>query len=143
MTRTISGALIASLSAAALMLPATLTFAGSAPRGAFVSTHPMVHPMVHPHLAHPFAHRRRFAGAPAFLPGDFGYYGPTYDEAPVQVAPSMPTHFHYTYTYDVPWDWAHRYPPMVAPSDHPYVASCPTQVVTVAGGQTVNVTRCY
>jgi hypothetical protein len=139
MTRTISGALIASLGAAALILPPTASFAGSAPapHGAFVSTHPMVHP----HLAHPFAHHRRFARG-TFWPGDYDYYGPTY-EAPVQVAPSMPTHFHYTYTYDVPWDWAHRYPPMVVPSDHPYVTSCPTQVVTVAGGQTVNVTRCY
>lgn len=143
MTRTIFGALIASLGAAALMLPATATFAGSAPHGAFAPTHPMVHPTAHPHLAHPFAHHRRFAGAPAFLPGGYGYYGPTYDEAPVQVAPSAPTHLHYTYTYDVPWDWAHRYPPMVVPSDHPYVTSCPTQVVSVAGGHTVNVTRCY
>ena len=23
----------------------------------------------------------------------------------------------YTTTYDVPWDWAHRYPPNVAPSE--------------------------
>jgi hypothetical protein len=54
---------------------------------------------------------------------------------------------HYTYTYDVPWDWAHRFPPAVAPSDRPYVSSCPAESVTVTGRggkeQTVNVIRCY
>ena len=53
---------------------------------------------------------------------------------------------HYTTTYDVPWDWAHRFPPAVAPSDRPYVPSCPTETVTVPGRngqQTVNVTRCF
>ena len=140
MRRRIYRALIASLGATALMLSATATFAGSAnaPRAAFA---PM-HPLAHPRFAHRFAHHRRFAGG-TFWPGNYGYYGPAYDEAPAEVAPSVPTHFHYTYTYDVPWDWAHRYPPMVVPSDHPYVTSCPTQVVTVPGGRTVNVTRCY
>ena len=51
------------------------------------------------------------------------------------------------YSYDIPWDWAHRFPPLVAPSERPYVPSCPTEIVTVAGRdgreQTVNVTRCY
>ncbi|MGH6680469.1 MAG: hypothetical protein ACREDL_16415 [Bradyrhizobium sp.] len=134
MTRTIVGALIVSLGAAALMLPATASFAGSPTAPA--------HPMVHPHRAHRFGHHRGFAGG-TFWPGNYGYYGPAYDEAPVELAPSAPTHFHYTYTYDVPWDWAHRYPPMVVPSNHPYVTSCPTQVVRVGGGRTVNVIRCY
>lgn len=133
MTRRIIGATIASLGAAALMLPATASFAGSAP----------AHPTVHSHVGHRFTHHRRVAG-PTFWPGGYGYYyGPVYDEAPVEVTRSVPTHFHYTYTYDVPWDWAHRYPPMVVPSNHPYVTSCPTQVVSVGGGRTVNVTRCY
>jgi hypothetical protein len=53
-----------------------------------------------------------------------------------------------TQAYDIPWDWAHRYPPVVAPSRRPYVPSCPTQTVTVPGGHdstehTVNITRCY
>jgi hypothetical protein len=46
----------------------------------------------------------------------------------------------------VPWDWAHRYPPNVAPSAKPYVSSCPTESVTVpgrGGDHTVNITRCY
>ena len=54
---------------------------------------------------------------------------------------------HYTYKYDVPWDWAHRYPPNVVPSDRPYVSSCPTEIVKVPDNngqeQTVNITRCY
>ncbi len=53
----------------------------------------------------------------------------------------------YTYTYDVPWDWVHRFPPNVTPSDRPYVQSCPSESVTVPGRggteQTVNVMRCY
>jgi len=53
----------------------------------------------------------------------------------------------YTYTYDVPWDWTHRFPPNVVPSDRPYVPSCPTEQVTVPGRggaeHTVNITRCY
>ena len=53
----------------------------------------------------------------------------------------------YTYTYDVPWDWAHRYPPNVTPSERPYVPGCGNETVTVPGRggreQTINVTRCY
>jgi hypothetical protein len=53
----------------------------------------------------------------------------------------------YTYTYDVPWDWAHRYPPAVLPSERAYVPECPQQTVTVLGKggreQTVNIIRCY
>ncbi len=47
----------------------------------------------------------------------------------------------------IPWDWAHRFPPLVARSDKPYVTTCPTETVTGPdgrGGQgEVNVTRCY
>lgn len=55
---------------------------------------------------------------------------------------------HETYTYDVPMDWAHRFPPNVIPSDRPYIVSCPVEVVRVGGGNrgrphTVNITRCY
>ena len=53
----------------------------------------------------------------------------------------------YTHTQDVPWDWPHRFPPMVAPSDRPYVQSCNAETVTVPGRngkeRTVNITRCY
>ena len=72
---------------------------------------------------------------------------PTAREAISDIPQSVSGDFRYTYTYDVPWDWAHRYPPMVAPSDRPYVSSCPAETVTVPGRggreQTVNITRCY
>jgi hypothetical protein len=58
------------------------------------------------------------------------------------------TDVNYTYTtkQDVPWDWAHRFPPMVAPSNRPYVPGCSSEPVTVpgsSGDHTVNVIRCY
>jgi len=47
----------------------------------------------------------------------------------------------------IPWDWAHRFPPMIARTDKPYVTTCPTETVTVPDGRggrgQVNVTRCY
>lgn len=137
------GALIASLSAVALMLAANEASArsGSA-RGAFASMHPR------PPVAHAFRHhhhRGNFVGT--FWPGigDFSY-GPN-GEPLVDATPPASGDVRYTYTYDVPWDWAHRYPPNVVPSDRPYVPSCSTESVTVPGRysqeQTVNVMRCY
>jgi hypothetical protein len=103
-------------------------------------------------VARPFvAHRhhfRNFGGV--FWPGygDFGYAPSAYGE-PVEGIPPQPTSsdVHYTQTYDVPWDWAHRFPPNVTPSDHPYVSSCPVETVTFHGrdgsDKSVNVMRCY
>jgi len=84
----------------------------------------------------------------AFWPADEGfYYGPSNGEPIGDGAQPTSGDVHYTYTYDVPWDWAHRYPPAVTPSDRPYVPSCPSEAVTVPGRdgreQTVNVMRCY
>lgn len=136
--------LIACLGAAALMLPSSETFARSgaaAPGGAFASMRPIARPGVAP-----FRHRHRGFVGGTFWPGDFGY-GPTYGEPVTAVPQAGSQDVHYTYTYDVPWDWAHRYPPQVAPSDHPYVSSCPVESVTVTGRnggeQTINVMRCY
>jgi hypothetical protein len=130
--------LVASVGAAALALGcSTETFArsGAAARGAFTSPHPAF---------------RHFHGR---VPGTFwpvtgGYdygYGPS-GEPIVEAAPPASSDVRYSYTYDVPWDWAHRYPPAVVPSDRPYVSSCPTESVTVpgrGGDRTVNITRCY
>lgn len=143
MTHKMYGALIASLSAAALMLAANAVLAasGGAPHGAFTAAHAIPHPRTVPS----FRHHRRFEGG-IYWPGDFDY-GPSYSEPLAEVPPPASNDFHYTYTYDVPWDWAHRFPPMVAPSDRPYVPSCPAEHVTVPGRngeeQTVNVIRCY
>jgi len=78
--------------------------------------------------------------------GDY-YGGPSNVEPMVDATQPTPGDIQYTNTYGVPWDWAHRFPPVVAPSERPYVSSCTTQAVTVAGHdgkeQTVNVTRCF
>jgi hypothetical protein len=134
-------ALIASLSAVALMLAtseASARAAGS--RGGMTAPHMIGHrPFVHG-----FRHRGPFGSV--VWPGDYGDSS-AYGQAPAEVAPSGSNDVHYTYTYDVPWDWAHRLPPQVAPSDRAYVPSCSVEGVTVPGNNgethTVNVTRCY
>ena len=147
MTYRMHGAFVASLSLVALLLSAGETFATShGVRGVFASPHAMVRPP----FAHALRHHRRNFGA-AFWPGveDFGYgygsYGPTGGE-PVG-GPQPSGDVRYTTTYDIPWDWAHRFPPNVTPSDKPYVSSCPVESVTVSGrdgeDRTINVIRCY
>jgi hypothetical protein len=133
-------ALIASLSAIALMLATGEASARmTGPRGGMTP-----HAIGHRPFAHAF-HRHGPFG-PVVWPGDYGADA-AYDQAPVDVAPPASNDVHYTYTYDVPWDWAHRLPPRVAPSDRPYVPSCSNEGVTVPGNNgeahTVNVTRCY
>lgn len=137
----INSALIASLSAVALLLAtgeASARMTGS--RGGMTAPHMIGHRP----LAHAFRHHGPFG--PVAWPGDYGT-GSAYDQAPVDVAPPGSNDVHYTYTYDVPWDWAHRLPPRVARSDRPYVPSCTNEGVTVPGSDgeahTVNVTRCY
>src|ERR1700753_3596719 len=117
MTNASFKALMASLGVA-LSLAAGAAVAGPAtPHGtAFRPAHGQVTPFRH--------HRGGVAGG--YWPGD--YYDPSYGAplADVAPAPAASGDVHYTYTYDVPWDWVHRLPPQVAPSDHPYVPSCPT-----------------
>ena len=137
------GTLIASLSAAALMLAASETSArpGVTHHGGFRSAHSIARSA----LAQASRHHRR-NNAQAFWPavGD-PLYGPSNGEPMVDVVP--PGSGDIRSAYDVPWDWAHRYPAAVIPSDRPYVPSCPSETVTVPGRngqpQTVNVTRCY
>ncbi|MGY4154392.1 hypothetical protein ACVINW_000234 [Bradyrhizobium sp. USDA 4461] len=131
------GALTASLGVAALLLAcSTETYArsGTAPRGTFSAHHPA------------FRHHLRVPGI--VLPGTGGYYDDALAAAPLasEVPAPASNDVRYTYTQDVPWDWAHRYPPAVVPSDRPYVSSCPTESVTVpgrGGDRTINITRCY
>lgn len=142
------GALLASLSAAALLLGLSDSFArpgGAAPHGLTAGhSGSMARP--------PIAPGARFRGRNnpwVYWPGGGGFvydnagYGQPFGDA----AQPLSTDVRYTYTYDVPWDWAHRFPPNVVPSDRPYVPSCPTEQVTVpgrgGGEHTVNVTRCY
>ena len=135
------GAFIASLGVVTLVLAPGETFArsGTAP-GARSAAPAISHP--------PFA-RPHYRGARGFFPGAGGYFYGANGEPIVDAtqAPSGEINHKYTYTYDVPWDWAHRYPPNVVPSDRAYITECPTQTVTVPGNggreHTVNVTRCY
>jgi hypothetical protein len=136
------GALVALVGAVALLFAAGETIArpATARGGGFSPTH------FRPHLAQsPRHHGRNRVGT--FWPGVGGYYGGPDDEPMVDVTPPASGDMHYTYTQDVPWDWAHRYPPAVAPSDRPYVSSCPAESVTVPGrdgkDQVINITRCY
>ena len=143
MTYRMYGALIASLSAVALMLAADETFArsGAAARGGVSSTHSTAHRS----LAHSFRHHRR-SNAGVFWPTAGDFYGSN-GEPLAEATPPATGDVRYTYTYDVPWDWAHRYPPAVAPSERPYAPSCPEETVTVPGRggteKTVNIMRCY
>jgi hypothetical protein len=144
MTNRMYRALIASLSAVALMLAANETFArsGSASHGGFTTTHATSHRSVAQSFRH---HRRNNAGT--LWPAGEGFFDGPSGEPLTDTAQPPSGDVHTTYTYDVPWDWAHRYPPNVAPSDRAYVPSCPTETATVPGrngqAQTVNVTRCY
>ena len=134
-------ALIAALSAVALMLATSEASArATGSRGGMIAPHVIGHrPFVHG-----FRHRGQFG--PVVWPGDAGTDA-AYGQAPAEVIPSGSNDMHYTYTYDVPWDWAHRMPPRVTPSDRAYVPSCSVEGVTVpdSNGEshTVNVTRCY
>jgi hypothetical protein len=116
------------------------TGGGAGGRGGVATARPIARPIV----PHAFRHHR------GFFPGAGGfYYAP--DGTPVtdvaQPPSSTSQDIRYTYTYDVPWDWAHRYPPNDVPSDRPYVSSCTPENVRVpgrnGGEQTVTVTRCY
>ncbi|QPF94493.1 hypothetical protein [Bradyrhizobium commune] len=144
-----SGALLASLSAAALLLASGDSFArpgGAAPHGVVAAAAP-------PAAARPsIAPGARFRGRNnpwVYWPGGGGFFydGATYSEPFAGAGQPVTNDVRYTYSYDVPWDWAHRFPPNVVPSDRPYVPSCPTESVTVpgrgGGEHTVNIMRCY
>jgi hypothetical protein len=148
--RPASWALVASLSAAALMLATNDTSArsGGVARAAVVAPRPISAPFI-------ARHRRHFNGGAfnggAFWPGVggdyYGAYGPTDGGAYAAVTAPVYDGPRYTCTGDIPWDWAHRCPPAVVPSDKPYAPNCPTEVMKFPGRdgteQTVNVTRCY
>ncbi|MGY2936682.1 hypothetical protein ACVWZ6_006284 [Bradyrhizobium sp. GM6.1] len=120
------GALLASLSAAALLLAPSAGFAR--PGGTVAHAATPSGPAARP----PIAPGARFRGRNTpwvYWPGggvfyyDNAGYGQPFAETPQPVSNDV----RYTYTYDVPWDWTHRFPPNVVPSDRPYVPSCPTE----------------
>lgn len=143
------GALIASLGAAALLLSSSDSFAGpavAAAPGAVTAAPP---PAAARAPIGPGARFHRRSSPWVYWPGGGGFVndGAGYSQPLADVSQSLAADLRYTYTYDVPWDWTHRYPPNVVPSHRPYVPSCPTEQVTVPGRggseHTVNITRCY
>jgi hypothetical protein len=148
------GAFIAPLSGLALILASNATLAASsAARGSVQAF--AAHPMFRPSIGRSFRHHRGL-NVGAFWPGegdwiDSSSYGqPGYGQPGVDAAPP-PTSgdVHYTYTYDVPWDQIHRFPPNVTPSARPYVPDCTAQTVTVPKREgteqtaNINIIRCY
>jgi hypothetical protein len=143
-------AFVASLGVA-LTLASNQTFGGSgvAHGVAAASAHPTIHPSV---TRSPNHHRGRNIGT--FFPAGGGYFWePPSGEPIVELTQPMSGDITYTYKYDVPWDWAHRYPPsfFAGPPKPPsppvaFFPGCPKQTVTVPGAdgkdQTVTMVRC-
>lgn len=142
------GALLASLGVGALILAPNETFAD--PAAALHGGSVAVNPAFRPSAGRPLQ-RHRGHYARGFWPGTAGYFyePPYYAEPGVEVVPPTSGDVRYTYTYDVPWDWSHRYPPTVVPSNRPYVQDCTKQTVKVPRREgeeetvSVNITRCY
>jgi hypothetical protein len=144
MTYKMYGAFIALLGAAALMLATSAASArsGAAHHGGFASARSISHLPIGR-----FRHHRRNNGEVVWPAIGDSFYGPN-GEPTVDLTQPIPGDIRNTQAFDIPWDWAHRYPPVVTPSDRPYVPSCPTQTVTIPGGHdgtehTVSITRCY
>ncbi|MEY9885930.1 hypothetical protein [Bradyrhizobium sp. USDA 329] len=148
MTCRMHGAVFASLSAAALLLAASDSIArpvSAAPHGVAAAPSGAV---TRPPIG-PGARFHRRSSPWVYWPGGGGFFydGAGYSQPFLDAAQPLSSDVRYTYTYDVPWDWTHRYPPNVVPSDRPYVPSCPTEQVTVPGRggseHTVTIMRCY
>jgi hypothetical protein len=143
----VSGALVAAIGAVTLLLAANAAVArsGAVAHAGFTAAHP--HAASRPAIAHALRHHRR-NGVDGFGLGwgDDYSYGPAGGAVPEDAQAAVPE-LRATCTYDVPWDWVHRCPPAVAPSEHAYAPSCTNEAVTVPGRDgkesTVNVTRCY
>ncbi len=85
------------------------------------------------------------------------FFGPWGGGPNVDITQTIPGNIHYTYTYEPLWDAAHRYQPVVSPSEtvvippeviaRPFVPGCPAQSVTVPSGdgkeQTISIVRCF
>ena len=122
---------------------------GAANAGRSASTHSTSHPSI----ARSQHRHGRNTGAFWTAAGGF-FYNPPNGEPNVDITQPQSGDVHYTCTYDIPWDWAHRCPPFVSPSERPSapvvrpdVPGCPAQTVTVPMGdgkeQTVSIVRCY
>jgi len=139
------GVFLAFVCAVALLVASNETFArsGAVHAGGFASAHAMSRAP----FAHALRHHRRFNNGGFFWPGDFSNGATPYSEPVTAPATTISNEFSYTCTYDIPWDWAHRCPPAVVPSERAYAPKCPAETVTFEGRdgreQSVNIIRCY
>jgi hypothetical protein len=111
--------LIASLSAVALVLGASQTFADpGAARGPGVAPARPAFPTFNRSMPHPHHHHHHHRGA-GFFPGGVGvFYGlPDEVDRPVVEAPPLKTtdDIRFTCVYDIPWDYVHRCPQFNTP----------------------------
>jgi hypothetical protein len=115
MTYRMCGTFIA-LSVVAFVLAASETFADPAVAvvrgGGFAPPHPTFQPSVGRSLHH---HR----GIGGFWPTAGGvFYGPSNDEPMLDARqPKTSDDIRYTCIYDIPWDYVHRCPQVVAPRE--------------------------
>ena len=144
-------AFIASLSVALALTPSeSFGQSGAAPGAKSASTHSAFRPSamrsgVHANFSSRRGHGQRNVGW-ALWATTGGVYGINQSLQPLDVEPNVDgarsISEHVTYTYDVPWDAVHRYPPRVR-----YASGCRSQTVTVPRGgnkkQSVNIIRCY
>jgi hypothetical protein len=144
-------AFIASLTLALTLAPnASFGRAGGAAGGKYATAHAASHPSavrakIHSNFSLLRDHRQRNAGW-GLWPTAGSFYGinqgmqPSNIEPGAEVVQSISQHI--TYTYDVPWDAVHRYPPAIK-----YASGCRSQTVIVPRGyskkQSVNIVRCY
>ena len=123
---------------------------GAGHGGVSAARHSPFHPSV---TRSPHHQNRRNLGT--FFPGAGGFFwGPSNGQPNVEVAqPIGPISgiTNFTCTYDIPWDWVHRCPPVVSPPEPApppmaRVSPCPAQTVTVPGAdgkdQTISMVRC-
>jgi hypothetical protein len=154
MTSKVSAAFVMSVGVAlALLSSETFGASATAPAPASPSTHtPFVRPLTRTHdhrIGRNIGPFRPLVGSP--------FWGPWNGQRDLELAQPVAgdRNYNFTYKFDVPWDWAHRYPPsffespaMPSPPPSPvfYNPGCPAQTVTVpsASGaqQTVSIIRC-
>ena len=111
MTYKIHGTFIASLSALALVLAASETFAEGVARGGWMAPPRPAVPTPHHYL------RARGGYWPAA--GGYFYGSPPNDEPTVTIAPPPKTSddLRYTCVHDIPWDYVHRCPQFTTPRE--------------------------
>ena len=101
------------------------------------------------HRVFPHHHNQRHIRT--FFPAAGGFFGGSFDGLPnANVYSPTSDEPRLTCTYEIPWDWVHRCPPVAAPPEPPLLPlrapSCASQAVTVpwadGNDRTVSIVRC-